>query len=1104
MALPDKHQLKFNFHKDAKTLMEAMEKSLPSKWKTHTFIWRNKADLEEQSLDDLFNSLKIYEAEVKHSSFTGTTTQNLDFVSSSNTDSTTELVSAAASFSVVCAKMPIDVDDLEEMDLRWQMAMKGHFARECRSPKDSRRNGAAEPQRRTVPVETSTSNALVSQCDGIGSYDWSYQAEDEPANYALMAFSSSSSSSDNEHVETSILAATPKSASLKPASSGKRRNRKACCVCKSLDHLIKDCDYHAKQMAKPTARNHAHIGTHKHYAPMTHQNPQKQMVPATVLTQSKPVSITAVRPVNDVTRLQALVDKKKVVVTKATIWEALRLDDEEGVDCLPNKEIFAELARMGYEKPSTKLTFYKAFFSSQWKFLIHTILQCMSAKKISWNEFSSSMASAIICLSLGDLSTHTTKYTSPALTQKVFANTRRVGKGFSRVETPLFENMLIEQPVDEEGDADENVEEVNAGDAAKGDVSATYGEVPTDAAEPSIPSPTPPTPPPQPTHDIPSTFQLKRRVKKLERRNTVRKLKFKRFQKVGTSQRVETSDETMLDNVSNQRRMITEMDQDDAVVIEDDKEKDREVADAVKYVEEAKVDESAQDQGRQAEPQAEIYKIDMDHANKVLSMQEDETKPTEVQEVLDIVTTAKLITKVVTANSETVTAASVITTTEAQVPTTTTAVTLTVAPARDEAIDYVKKKAKEDPAVKRYQVLKRKPQTKAQDRKNMMMYLKNVAGFKMDYFKGMSYDDIRPIFEAKFNSNVAFLLKTKEQIKEDENKALQKLNETLVEKAAKRRKLDKEVEELKRHLQIVPNEDDDVYTEATPLARKVPIVDYQIIEMNKKPYYKIIRADDTHQLYISFLTLLRNFDREDLEALWSLVKERFSTTKPKNFFDDFLLVTLRAMFEKPDIHAQIWKNQRTVHGPTKRKYPLTRFTLDQMLNAVRLKVEEESEVSLELLRVKVTCLQKLEKTYDVVAFIRREIPFQMVYDMRRTCRHLYAGKAGDARYPKSTTSEWPFDSDWSLVILNGDSPIPTRIVEGVSQPVAPTTAEQRSARKNELKARGTLLMALPDKHQLKFNSLKDAKTLMKAIEKRFGGNTETKKVQKTILKQQFE
>nr|GEX30230.1 hypothetical protein [Tanacetum cinerariifolium] len=97
-------------------------------------------------------------------------------------------------------------------------------------------------------------------------------------------------------------------------------------------------------------------------------------------------------------------------------------------------------------------------------------------------------------------------------------------------------------------------------------------------------------------------------------------------------------------------------------------------------------------------------------------------------------------------------------------------------------------------------------------------------------------------------------------------------------------------------------------------------------------------------------------------------------------------------------------------------------------------------------------------------------------------------------------------TDYSLweVILNGDSPVPTRLIEDVVQPVAPTSAEQKLARKNELKARGTLLMALPDKHQLKFNSHKDAKTLMEAIEKRFGGNTETKKVQKTLLKQHFE
>nr|GEY09229.1 putative reverse transcriptase, RNA-dependent DNA polymerase [Tanacetum cinerariifolium] len=100
----------------------------------------------------------------------------------------------------------------------------------------------------------------------------------------------------------------------------------------------------------------------------------------------------------DVTRLQALVDKKKVMILEVVIHDVLRLDDAEGVDCLRNEEIFTGLARMGYEKPSTKLTFYKAFFSSQWKFLIHIILQSLSAKRTSWNEFSSAMASAVICL----------------------------------------------------------------------------------------------------------------------------------------------------------------------------------------------------------------------------------------------------------------------------------------------------------------------------------------------------------------------------------------------------------------------------------------------------------------------------------------------------------------------------------------------------------------------------------------------------------------------------------------------------------------------------------------------------------------------------------
>nr|GEX10051.1 putative ribonuclease H-like domain-containing protein [Tanacetum cinerariifolium] len=449
-TLSDKHQLKFNSHKDAKTLMEAIEKRFRGNTETKKV---QKTLLKQQYENFTGSSSESLDQELQ---------QNLDFVSSSNIDSTTDLVSAAASVSAVCAKMHVssvpNVDSLSNAKIStkidknlgangsismgfdmskvecYNCHRKGHFVRKRRSPKDSRRTGAAEPQRRTVP---------------------SYQAEEEPTNYALMAFLSLSSSSDTEvpscskacsksyaqlqsqydkltadfcksqfdvisyqtecdceswppsslynrfqpsggyhvvpppytgtfmppkpglvfntasiaietdhpafnvqlsptkpeqdlshttrptahiiedwvsdsedesetnviqfvpsfvqsfeqvkssrhsiqPVETSIPAATPKPASPKSNSSGKKRNRKACFVCKSVAQLIKDCDYHAKKIDQPTPKNYAHRGNHKQYASLTHTKPQKHMVPTAVLTQSKPISITAVRPVSDV------------------------------------------------------------------------------------------------------------------------------------------------------------------------------------------------------------------------------------------------------------------------------------------------------------------------------------------------------------------------------------------------------------------------------------------------------------------------------------------------------------------------------------------------------------------------------------------------------------------------------------------------------------------------------------------------------------------------------------------------------------------------------------------------------------------------------------
>nr|GEU46181.1 hypothetical protein [Tanacetum cinerariifolium] len=333
----------------------------------------------------------------------------------------------------------------------------------------------------------------------------------------------------------------------------------------------------------------------------------------------------------------------------------------------------------------------------------------------------------------------------------------------------------------------------------------------------------------------------------------------------------------------------------------------------------------------------------------------DEEEPAKVEEVIEVVTTTKLMTEVVTTAATTITAAKV---PKASAPRRRrgvviqdpeeTATSLVIVHSEDEAfarqleaelnaninwndvVDQVKRKEKQDNTVMRYQALKRKPVTEAQARNNIMVYPQE---------HGWIQDGL-----------------------------LQSLNQD----ATKKQRIDEETEELKTHLQIVANDDDDVYTEATPQALKVPVVDYQLHHENNKPYYKIIRADETYQLFLSFITLLKNFDREDLEMLWKLVQERFQSLEPKNFLDDFLLNTLKIMFEKLNVEANIWRDQKDKYGLAKvkswklfescgvhiitfittqmfllieKKYPLTCFTMEQMLNNVRLQVEEESEMS---------------------------------------------------------------------------------------------------------------------------------------------------------------
>nr|GEU36511.1 zinc finger, CCHC-type [Tanacetum cinerariifolium] len=126
----------------------------------------------------------------------------------------------------------------------------------------------------------------------------------------------------------------------------------------------------------------------------------------------------------------------------------------------------------------------------------------------------------------------------------------------------------------------------------------------------------------------------------------------------------------------------------------------------------------------------------------------------------------------------------------------------------------------------------------------------------------------------------------------------------------------KEAEELKRNLEIVPNDEDDVFVNVTPLSSKPPtIVDYKIYKEGKKEHFQIIRANGIHQMYLAFSTMLKNFEKEDLEALWKIVKERFNKSQPKEVLDVDLWHTLK------------------------------------MFNEVRLQVDYEVEMAYDLLRL---------------------------------------------------------------------------------------------------------------------------------------------------------
>ncbi|GJU03097.1 putative ribonuclease H-like domain-containing protein [Tanacetum coccineum] len=211
----------------------------------------------------------------------------------------------------------------------------------------------------------------------------------------------------------------------------------------------------------------------------------------------------------------AIVDKKRVIVTESSIRRDLHLDDAEGTDCLPTATIFEELARMGYEKPSQKLTFYKAFFSPQWKYFIHTITQCLSAKSTAWNEFSSSMASLIICLATNQ-KFNLSKYIFDAMVRI------QIIQLIPLQYTLLINNLQSSQPKKDKPSKKAQRQEAEVPqDKAEHEESVLNLQKAKDAQAKEIAA-------------------LKKRIRRLQRRKISRPTGLKRLRKVGMSQRVKS------------------------------------------------------------------------------------------------------------------------------------------------------------------------------------------------------------------------------------------------------------------------------------------------------------------------------------------------------------------------------------------------------------------------------------------------------------------------------------------------------------------------------------------------------------------------------------
>ncbi|GJT23464.1 putative ribonuclease H-like domain-containing protein [Tanacetum coccineum] len=339
VALPNEHLMTFNQYKDAKTLFDPIQTRFGEDCK-------NKPDLDIMSFDDLCNNFKIVEQEVKGtaSSNSSSNSQNMAFVSTPNS---TNKVNTAYGCS---ASQPngsqlvyedleqIHEDDIEEMDLKWQLALLSMRTKRGPRNQDSR-NRNQDSSRRTINVEETSSKAMVA-IDGAG-FDWSYMADDEvPTNMALMAFLDSEPEFEGYGPKTSKNVSEDTSNEIKESSDapmdkriwGNQRNwnnqksqqlgsnfmmyNKACFVCGSLNHVEAHCNYHQRERVE--SRNNYTRENYNYSAKNTHPSAYRNMVPWAVLIKTGLKAVNAARPVTTT-------HPKTIVYSARPMIEAIRM-----------------------------------------------------------------------------------------------------------------------------------------------------------------------------------------------------------------------------------------------------------------------------------------------------------------------------------------------------------------------------------------------------------------------------------------------------------------------------------------------------------------------------------------------------------------------------------------------------------------------------------------------------------------------------------------------------------------------------------------------------------------------------------------------------------